>query len=225
MIIKTSPIPNNEELSIKALDLIKHLGLGIVLEQPGSYNWQAQYNRMCYGDAEIILGMDEDVFFTRPETILEISQHMIENKVPFMAMRELSGVSTHRKTVQNAMDCDYNSFLMFTQPELIRPHLADKGTILSKHTPKDWIEPYWMIFRHLAEKGVKGEEFKGYTHADEISTVLTWNDKPFAIHTWFARDYTKMKIDKGDINQRQRILDRYEEVKRGDYKQADNSGI
>jgi hypothetical protein len=211
MIIKISLSANNEELSIKALDLIKHLGLGVTLEPSTDYNWRTIYRRFHYDDCDICVGMDEDVFFIDPNAILSISEYMIKNKIPFMAMRELSGVSGHRKICPNATEKDYNSFLMFTQPKLI-PYMGTIESILEKYTTKEWIEPYWMIFRYLYDMGIKGEEFKGTDHFDHISTVLTWNDLPFCVHTWFARSYTHCKVDEYGINQNGRINLRYKEV-------------
>ena len=91
--------------------------------------------------------------------------------------------------------------------------MADGKTIIEKQMTDKWIEPYWTIFRYLYDAGCKGESFKGYDHPDGITTLLTWEDKIFAVHTWFARSYTPHKKDEYGINQNKRINDSYKEVK------------
>lgn len=216
MIIKLSILAYNEDLSIKCLDLIKELGLGVTIESSTDYNYNAIYRRFNYTDCDICVGIDEDCFISNPRAILDISKYMVTNWIPFIAMNELSGVSGHRKGVPNAIEADYNSFLMFTQPKLIGV-LPDRETIVRECYPNKWIEPYWSIFRYLDRQGIEGRAFNGYTHEDKISTILTWEEKPFALHTWYARDYNRMKIDPGQLNHRQRINDRYGEIKDGLY--------
>jgi hypothetical protein len=214
MINKISILSNNEALEERALSLIDHLDIPVEHENPAEFSFRAQYRRMFNYDADIVVGMDMGCFFIRPEAIWLISDYMLRNNVAVMAMREQSGVATHRTNVQNSKPCDYNSFLMFTNTKLLKPHKIEVNELMQKYYSTLWIEPYWMLFRYIADiPTLRVEEFKGYTHADGISTVLTWEDKPFVLHTWYEREF--IYIPQSRTNHRDRILSRYQEVKDG----------
>jgi len=218
MKIRISLLANNEELSIKALDLIKHLGYPVSLESNTDYSFNAQWNRCFFYKDDFVIGMDEDCFITNPDALQGICEYMQQYQIGLMAMKELSGVAKHRLTVKNANDKDYNSFFMITQPAILKPYVKPASAIKNMYIGSEWLEPYWPIFRYLDDCWVNNKEFKGYTHEDGISTILTFDDKPFCVHSWFARCYNYAKPDEYGIDQRKRIDSIYKEVLNGSFK-------
>ena len=63
-------------------------------------------------------------------------------------------------------------------------------------------EPFDDFFISLYENGNPLHLYADL-HQDGITTILKWNDKPFALHTWYSRD----------ASHRDRILQRFEEAK------------
>jgi hypothetical protein len=66
-------------------------------------------------------------------------------------------------------------------------------------------EPFNGFFNWLFEYG-RPMWLHGDLHSDGISTVIKYNDKPFALHSWYSRQYDH------DPNQKARIDKLYEEA-------------
>lgn len=202
----------NPHLTRKALYLLEDMKFPTYIMPSQDYSLNNQYNSMTDTSADIVVLMDEDVFFINPNVINDIADYMITEKVPFMAMRELSGVSKHRTTVPNAVYQDYNSFLCFFQPKLIKYYIPHLSEIFKQYMPKEYIEPYWVLFRCLYDLKIIGQDFNGCTSpSDHISTVLYWKQLPFCLHTWYARNYTNKQVIDGYVHG-DRIDQRYLEV-------------
>jgi hypothetical protein len=68
-------------------------------------------------------------------------------------------------------------------------------------------EPFNGFFNWLFEYG-QPMWLHGDLHEDGVSTIIKYQGKPFALHTWYSREYGK------DTYHHDRIDDRFEEAKR-----------
>lgn len=81
---------------------------------------------------------------------------------------------------------------------------ARKPDFISEYETSMW-EPFNGFFNWLFEYG-RPLWLHGELHTDGISTIIKYKDKPFALHSWYSRDYNH------DKEQRDRIDALYKEA-------------
>lgn len=107
--------------------------------------------------------------------------------------------------IQRVGDCWANYDWQDIRDFGFRPEMnARKPDFIPEYETSMW-EPFNGFFNWLFEYG-KPMWLHGELHADGISTIISYNDKPFALHSWYSREYNH------DATQRARIDALYNEA-------------
>ena len=197
----------HDDLAYKSGLLYRKIATSVFMLPMHSHNYKGQYKAMFDYEYDISIVIDEDCFISRPQSILDMAEYMIREKIGYAGMPEV-GVSSHRtKHADNNLKA-MNSFFIMFNPKVLGPALP----FLVDLNYKRQHEIYWQIFEFLYDQGIKRHEFHGRDHADNISTILTdVNDKDFILHTWYARNCDANDNPECPGN-KDRILARYNEA-------------
>lgn len=179
---------------------------------------EVHYRRFTqYKEYDFVVCLDIDCFIIRPQAILDMCQFMQDIGFSFAAMNELTGPSTHRNKCYGVDGSQYNAFFYILNTKLIPPMpsiVELNKQYLKPNTDLNRYEPYWVMFQFVYRNTKIYIDLKGYTHTDGITTVLyDINDKPMLMHTWYARCWKWMQIEReANCIHRIRIKRIYDEV-------------
>jgi len=157
------------------------------------------------------INIDEDCFITDWDIVIEIIKVMIGNGKSHAGMPD-GGCHVGRLRTYKVQNPFFNIFhpiickrildgnyLWFNQESDIAP---DFTKMPFEYDKEDYAEPFDEFFKLLYKSGNPLHLYADL-HEDGITTILKWNDKTFALHTWYSRD----------ASHRDRILQRFEEAK------------
>lgn len=136
-------------------------------------------------DADLVINCDEDCFVYNWSVVEELLQDMVANKVAYAGMPDDRGNCHHR----NNGSFVHNPFFTVYAPARLRTVLS--GPPLAHINPPGCgvHEPFnslYAAFRELPEAW----DLRGEDHPDRISTRLKYATRPFALHSWYSREYT-----------------------------------
>lgn len=156
-----------------------------------------------------IVSIDEDCFVTDEPAIKRIIQHMKDNDYQLAGIRD-GGVIEHRINSWT----NINPFFFIANVDKIREKLQWEDweklkTYYPKFIPNDPPKGVSSIYSHGHFEPFAGllywlwDNFRikfidAETHKDGVSTVLKLDNKPFALHSWYSREYDgahKERID------------------------------
>ncbi|HLA49792.1 MAG TPA: hypothetical protein VJ000_01220 [Thermodesulfovibrionia bacterium] len=164
------------------------------------FGFDVNWDRMHY-DYDFVVGMDEDAFLVRPDSLLKIIRYMNDNNIGFAGMPE-KGVSKHRDFSSKYM----NPFFVIFNIGIIKNVPMDESVLRTYDGDASKRESSWGIFGYLKDKKVSFLDFQGHDHADGITTILKdLEGKDFLYHTWYAREWDSEP-------HRSRIINIYNEV-------------
>lgn len=161
----------------------------VCLKKTGYDRWEDALNfitdtiRDCEGYAVI---MDEDMFIYNWQGVLNIANHMIEHGYTHAGIPD-RGVIPHRTLQWTTLNPFFN---VLNCPELRR-----LGALDSIDKPSFVAAPLFEIFDdfyiHLYKIG-RPLFLNAGVHKDNITTqVMDHTGKPFALHTWYSREFNK----------------------------------
>lgn len=142
---------------------------------------------------------DEDTILTNANSIFRIIRKMDENDFVISGVRD-GGVISHRNYNPNAI----NTFFSILNFEKLLTHF-NKDEILNskinynvkfsmslpyKYDLQSNYEPYYCFYFWIIQKGFKILYLDTKMHNDDgFSNELSFHNKSFLIHTWYARSY------------------------------------
>jgi hypothetical protein len=165
-------------------------------------------------DVDFIVNIDLDCFITDWSVIDELISKIDGTSYTHLGISdaEMKGRENDSEVVMNPF---FNVFNMKAVKSL--EYYGEWGKIYKQGYNIKWseiegnykqpfTEPFNGIFNWLYEYGKAGF-LENETHEDGISVVAKFNGKPFALHSWYSREFNH------DTFHRQRIINLYEDAK------------
>lgn len=158
-------------------------------------------------DADLVINCDEDCFVFDWAPVTDLMQVMGLYLFGYAGMPDTQGNCHHR----NNSPMVHNPFFNIFNPAQVQacllstPGYANKVLLNTNPPGCNHPEPFNNFFAAL-DPHVNHLEFSGRDHADGISTELCYSETPFALHSWYSREF--------EGTHRQRILNLYHEARR-----------
>lgn len=143
-------------------------------------------------DADLVVNCDEDCFVHSWDVVDALLHEMASKRIAYVGMPDDKLNCRHR----NNATFVHNPFFTVFAPALLR-------TVLSDPPPMEFNPPECAIHEpfnslYAAFRRYEGAwQLQGHDHRDGISTSLSYRGIPFALHSWYSREY--------DGNHRSRI--------------------
>lgn len=147
--------------------------------EAADYLWQ-----IIQLDADLVVNCDEDCFIFNWGVVEELMQHMRTLGIAYAGMPDIPSNCPHRRNSYRV----HNPFFTIYDPRAIRAAIPKQPSTdvhlegTSIHEPFNGL--YNMMYNRLLHYNLSGR-----THHDGISTALCWEGRPFALHSWYAREY------------------------------------
>lgn|GEM_PF-1771687 len=179
--------------------------------------WSPAYIQdLMYVQSDWIIHIDEDAFVFRSESIPEIIAFMEKNGYAACGVPD-GGIIDHRP--HNPVSC--NPFFTILHRKRILDRVDKRESYTSEWSPEfafkipnictkkqfsyefDNFEPYYGFYFWLLKHGfeilyLNAEQWKD--EPEGISTILNdHNEYPFVLHTWYSREYQKIRYSKHRI--------------------------
>jgi hypothetical protein len=199
-----------------------------VIKGEGFNHWTdaATYLEWLIGQGDdVAMNIDIDCFITDCSVLEELVSDFKKGGYTHAGISDGGCLSGRNNISWAVMNPFFNLFapiwiLAKWNNEYIKPHWPSvrdfgfrpdfnnrKPSFIPEYEKSMW-EPFNGIFNWLFEYG-KPLWLHGDLHEDGISTIIKYKDKPFAIHTWYSREYGSV-----DGFHRERINARHDEALR-----------
>lgn len=218
--MKTYTRFNNKELFDKAQSLcpfpiIKGVGFDYWTDAARYLEWL-----IMQGD-DYAMNIDQDCFITDESVLLELIADFRNGGYTHAGISDGGCLSGRNNISWAVMNPFFNLFAPteIQDLEMPSPFMSDiheygfrpdfnynKPAFIPEYERSMW-EPFNGFFNWLFMYG-RPMWLHGDLHEDGISTVIKYKGRPFAIHTWYSREYNHVP------EQRKRIDARFEEAKR-----------
>jgi len=161
---------------------------------------------------EWLIMADEDVIFTKSNTVFSLIEEMKKQDITVCGVRD-GGIIAHRKQNPFAINTFF-SILNFKEVEAIwnkkevlqnqytieNEFKDDLSNLEGEFNVKSLYEPYYCFYFWLRRQHKKIKFLDAKICKDEISNTVLFNDKVFLFHTWYARSYQVNKKHTDRIN-------------------------
>lgn len=155
-------------------------------------------------DADVVVNCDEDCFVMDWGVVERVCEAVMG---PGLVMAGMPDVLEHCHHRNNAPFV-HNPFFNVLRPAPIKAMLAGHPTyanqvLLNVNPPGcRFHEPFNAFFRVLFDHAAGTVPLDGRDHADGMSTWLSHAGVPFALHTWYSRQYEHDAVHRDRIDAR-----------------------